>query len=87
MTLDEIAALAPECRFRDCGHGTEPGCAVKAAVEGGEIPEERYERYLKLSREHAATEKLRDERSQLGTKRRARLGSKALKAMQKSRGR
>jgi len=86
-TFDEIAALAPECRFRDCRHDSEPGCAVKAAVEAGEIPGERYEGYLKLSREHAATEKLRDERSLLDAKRQAKIGSKALKAIQKSRDR
>ena len=86
-TFDEIAELAPECRFRDCSHDAEPGCAVKAAVAAGGIPEERYASYLKLSRERAATEKLRDERSQLDLKRRGRIGSKALKAMQKSRGR
>jgi len=86
-TFDEIAAVAPECRFRDCGHDTEPGCAVKAAVDSGAISAERYESYLKLSHEHAVTEKLRDERSLLDAKRQARIGSKAMKAIQKSRGR
>ena len=62
-------------------------CAVKAAVESGAILAERDESYLKLSREHAVTEKLRDERSLLDAKRQARIGSKAMKAIQKSRGR
>ena len=31
MTFDDIEALAPSCRFKDCAHGSEPGCAVKAA--------------------------------------------------------
>ncbi len=74
------------CRFRDCQHDAEPGCAVKAAVEAGEIPQERYESYIKLSREQAATEKLRDERSLLDAKRQARIGSKAMKALQNKRG-
>jgi ribosome biogenesis GTPase / thiamine phosphate phosphatase len=53
-TFPEIAALAPECRFRDCSHTHEPGCAVRAAVEAGELPRQRYESYLKLTAELAA---------------------------------
>ena len=86
-TFDEILELAPECRFRDCRHDAEPGCAVKAAVAEGRIPEGRYGSYLKLVREEGETAKLRDERAQLEAKRKARIGSKAIKAMQKSRGR
>jgi ribosome biogenesis GTPase len=47
----EIEALASECRFRDCRHLSEPGCAVRAAVESGQIPEERLESYRKLEAE------------------------------------
>jgi ribosome biogenesis GTPase / thiamine phosphate phosphatase len=50
-TFPEIAALAPSCRFRDCSHTHEPGCAVRAAVDAGEIPRERYDSYLKLTTE------------------------------------
>jgi ribosome biogenesis GTPase / thiamine phosphate phosphatase len=52
-TFPEIAALAPRCRFRDCSHTHEPGCAVRAAAEAGEIPRGRYESYLKLAAELA----------------------------------
>ncbi|HXT71877.1 MAG TPA: ribosome small subunit-dependent GTPase A [Vicinamibacterales bacterium] len=86
-TFEEIAARAGECRFRDCRHDAEPGCAVKAAVASGDIPEERYAGYMKLSRELEASEKLRDERALLDAKRQARIGSKAMKALQKNRGR
>ncbi|MEV4557500.1 ribosome small subunit-dependent GTPase A [Kitasatospora sp. NPDC049285] len=48
----EIDALAEQCRFDDCGHRTEPGCAVRAALEDGELPERRWESYLKLQREN-----------------------------------
>ncbi|MFZ5434297.1 MAG: ribosome small subunit-dependent GTPase A [Calditrichota bacterium] len=44
----EIEALADQCRFRDCTHQSEPGCAVIQAVEQGSIRRERYEHYLKL---------------------------------------
>lgn len=44
----EIAARADACRFRDCYHDREPGCAVRAAEESGELPEARYESYLEL---------------------------------------
>lgn len=47
----EIAALAPGCRFRGCSHSHEPGCAVKQAVERGEVDESRYRHYLKLAAE------------------------------------
>ncbi|MFW5995578.1 MAG: ribosome small subunit-dependent GTPase A, partial [Spirochaetia bacterium] len=42
----DIAERAPECRFRDCTHRGEMGCAVIAAVAAGEIARDRYERYL-----------------------------------------
>ena len=50
----DIQALASGCRYRDCLHGDEPGCAVKAAVTEGTLPAERYEHYRKLEREARA---------------------------------
>lgn len=47
----EIAALAAQCRYTDCGHQGEPGCAVRAAIERGELPKERFANYMKLRRE------------------------------------
>jgi ribosome biogenesis GTPase len=44
----EFDAYAGQCRFRNCAHTHEPGCAVKDAVARGEIPRARYESYLKL---------------------------------------
>ncbi|MER5750583.1 ribosome small subunit-dependent GTPase A [Streptomyces sp. NPDC002088] len=48
----EIEELARECRFHDCAHVSEPGCAVLAAIETGELPERRLESYRKLVREN-----------------------------------
>ena len=47
----DIAARAAQCRYRDCGHTGEPGCAVVAAVASGGISREHYENYLKLRNE------------------------------------
>jgi ribosome biogenesis GTPase len=47
----EIAELAANCKFRDCEHVNEPGCAVRAAVESGELVAERLESFHKLGRE------------------------------------
>ncbi|MEO3869141.1 ribosome small subunit-dependent GTPase A [Nonomuraea sp. B12E4] len=49
----DIEELAEHCRFGDCGHSGEPGCAVLAALESGELPERRLESWRKLQREAA----------------------------------
>ena len=50
----DIEALARQCRFSDCGHSNEPGCAVNAAIEKGELTEVRYAHYCKLRDERDA---------------------------------
>lgn len=50
----EIAELAPDCRFRDCTHAHEPGCAVRAAVAAGRLDPGRLERWRKLAEENRA---------------------------------
>jgi len=47
-SFSDIAALATECRYRDCTHTSEPHCAVVEAVESGRIRREHYENYIKL---------------------------------------
>ncbi len=69
-TFDDITALAAQCRFRDCSHVGTLGCAVIAAVENGEIPEARYNNFVRLMKEAAfhdqsALEK-RDQDKKLG---------------------
>jgi ribosome biogenesis GTPase / thiamine phosphate phosphatase len=51
--FDDIQALADNCRFRDCRHDREPGCAVRAAIEAGKLSRERFANYLKLRDEVA----------------------------------
>ncbi|MFW6135791.1 MAG: ribosome small subunit-dependent GTPase A [Chloroflexota bacterium] len=48
----DIAPLVADCRFSDCTHTVEPECAVKEAVEEGEVSEHRYESYVRLREEH-----------------------------------
>lgn len=48
--FDDIAALATQCRFRDCRHDSEPGCAVRAAVDRGDLDAARFANYVKLGR-------------------------------------
>jgi ribosome biogenesis GTPase / thiamine phosphate phosphatase len=47
----DVEELAAACRFSDCSHNTEPGCAVKAALASGDLPVERHASWLKLQRE------------------------------------
>jgi ribosome biogenesis GTPase len=50
-TFADLEELAADCRFGDCTHEHEPGCAVLAAVEAGELPRERLHSWRKLQRE------------------------------------
>ena len=52
-TFSEITVLAEQCRFSDCRHQQEPGCAVRSAIKAGQLDERRLESYLKLMKEQA----------------------------------
>ena len=86
-SFPEIEARAADCRFRDCRHDSEPGCGVKAAVADGTIDASRYDSFIKLQREHDVLIAQQEVRGQIDQKRQARMGSKAMKALQKERGR
>lgn len=49
----EISGLATDCRFADCEHDGEPGCAIQQAIDDGQIERERFDRWRKLAREEA----------------------------------
>jgi len=53
ITFDQIYQHAKNCKFKDCAHTNEVGCAVIEAVEKGEIDKTSYENYLKMEREKA----------------------------------
>lgn len=56
----DIAAFAKNCRYSDCQHNGEPGCAVAGAIDSGELEPVRLQSYHKLQREIAAMERLQD---------------------------
>ncbi len=62
--FSEVEALAKLCRFRDCSHGTEPGCAVREAVRNGELDEKRLESYKKIKAEAKYSDNSADYRRQ-----------------------
>jgi ribosome biogenesis GTPase len=51
MSFEEFAVLSENCRYLNCSHEHEPGCAVRAAVKRGELSEDRYSSYIKLKKE------------------------------------
>jgi len=61
-TFADVATLAAGCRFNDCTHAREPGCAVQAAREDGTLDEARWQSYLKLQREQAYAARKADPR-------------------------
>jgi ribosome biogenesis GTPase len=61
-TFSDITELASACKFHDCAHEEEPGCAVKAALDSGELPAERLASYRKQQRELAAIARKKDKR-------------------------
>ena len=73
----DIDALAAGCRFRDCSHTQEPGCAVRAAVTSAELPQARYESFLKLAGEREHQQRQLDERAMLEQKRKWKVLTKA----------
>jgi ribosome biogenesis GTPase len=61
-TFSEISELAAECKFSDCAHEREPGCAIRRALSEGRLSQERWDSYRKLQREIRALEIRKDAR-------------------------
>lgn len=83
----DIETLAAGCRFRDCQHRQEPGCAVRAAVEADTLSAGRLESYHKLQGEQAHQVRQIDRRAQIVEKRRSKVMSRALKKRLADKGR
>lgn len=85
--FSDIDVLAAGCRFRDCRHATEPGCAVVAAAAAGTLPAARLESFRKLQGEQAHLAAQQDERARIEQKRAGKIGAKALRQRLKDKGR
>jgi ribosome biogenesis GTPase / thiamine phosphate phosphatase len=85
-TFTDIEERAADCKFRDCRHQAEPGCAVRAAVDAGEIQASRLESFHKLAAEQAYQARKQDERALIEQKRLGRIGSKTLRKHLKDKG-
>ena len=83
--FDDIAALAENCRFGDCSHEAEPGCAVLAAAEAGTLSGDRLEHYHRLQRELAHEERRRDKGAAAAQKKKLKTMMRAQKALYRNR--
>ena len=84
--FDDIADLASGCRFADCAHDREPGCAVTAAVASGRLDPDRLANYRHLAREAAFEERKRDKAAAAELKRKWKQLHQAHRAMYRDRG-
>lgn len=84
--FDDVVRFAAACRFTDCRHAGEPGCAVAAAVEGGELAPERLESYGRLQRETEVMQARTDQRLAQSIKRQHKLRTKAVRSHYSVRG-
>lgn len=85
--FDDILALADGCKFTNCAHNSEPGCAVRAAVESGTVAVDRLEHYRQLLKEAAFEDRKHDKAAAAATKRKWKQIHQAAKAMYKARDR
>jgi len=83
----DVERLAAGCRFRDCSHRGEPGCAVAAAIADGRLPEDRLVGMEKLAREEAWMATRRDERARVERKAESKRIHKAQRRHYRERGR
>jgi len=86
-SFDDISVLAESCRFADCAHAGEPGCAVADAVATGRLHADRLENYRRLVRETAFEERKRDKSAAAAHKRKWKQLHQAAKALYKERDR
>jgi ribosome biogenesis GTPase len=75
----DIDSLAARCRFGDCAHAGEPGCAIRAALDDGSLTADRYASYRKLEREEAFVAKKRDAVAQSEEKRQWRIFARSVR--------
>jgi ribosome biogenesis GTPase len=82
-TFEEITSLMSMCKFSNCSHTSEPGCAVLEALRSGEISAERLESYRKLQRELSRLERKQNKAAESAEKRKWKQQSKQIRSRQK----
>jgi len=85
-SFSDVEALAAECRFSDCAHTSEPGCAVKVAITEGALDAKRLENYMKIQKELEFLNSRQDARAQANRKERDKKIHKAFNRMKPRRG-
>jgi ribosome biogenesis GTPase len=83
--FDDIETIAADCRFRDCRHESEPGCAVQSALAAQQLSAERFESYLKLRRELNYLERKQDVFARIEENRKWKLANKRVRELYKNR--
>ena len=83
----DVTDLFAACRFNDCSHEREPGCAVQAALADGTLPRDRWESYVKLQRELEHLERRMDKRAQSEARKQWRQLSKDVRTKARLKGR
>jgi ribosome biogenesis GTPase len=86
-TFPDIVELAEECRFADCSHVLEPGCAVREAIERGALPRRRLDSYLGLNEELRRLGERQDVLARTQKKREDKVLAREIKRFNKNRGR
>jgi ribosome biogenesis GTPase len=76
-SFEDIVLLSHACRFRDCTHNSEPGCAISKAIKTGKLKAARYESYLKLQRELRFLETRRDKKAKSDARKKWRVEARA----------
>ena len=84
-SFSDVDAVAASCRFSDCSHRSEPGCAVLAATRDGTLSEVRLSSYRKLAREAAHAERRQDALARIAERRRWKTIQKSVKAQMRQR--
>ena len=78
-TFEDIETLAKECRFRDCQHEQEPGCAVQQALQDGRLDYSRFLSYQKLQKELNYLSQKQDQKVYIDSKKRWKKITKSMK--------
>lgn len=84
VAFEDVVLLSNGCKFRDCAHANEPGCAILSALESGELDAKRYKSFLKLKREDEFMERKNNKTQQIEEKEKWKKLSKMQRQTRKS---